>query len=92
MKVQPQRDNLFTNEQFHYNSDQQQVVCPGAKTTYRSTYLKEFKGRQFYFCREDCRSCPLRAECTTAKSGRTILFRRPLGTHSGGETIQSNGR
>jgi hypothetical protein len=66
--------NLFTNEQFQYLPEQGKVICPGEKTSYRSTYIKQSKGTQFFFRDEDCQGCPMRTQCTTSKAGRTAFF------------------
>lgn len=74
VRLQGNPDNLFTNEQFRYQSEQQNVVCPNGKISYRSQHIKEFAGTQFHFRKEDCACCPLRTQCTKAKAGRAVFF------------------
>ena len=60
---------LFPKSVFQIDLQTNTVTCPGGKTTDRFTPNKE--GLLFYFG-SLCSGCPLRAQCTNAKDGRTI--------------------
>ena len=70
-----QRRGLFSRDQFAYDADRDMYVCPqGAELTVMSRssrkarYRKEFR----IYATKQCQGCPLRAQCTTSKYGRTI--------------------
>jgi hypothetical protein len=55
------------------------VVCPAGQTTTDGRPGKDHKGRPatvFHFAKDTCAACPLRDECTTSNSGRTIVVGR----------------
>ena len=52
------------------------VTCPAGATTSDARPSQDHKGRPattFYFAASTCAPCPLRDQCTTARSGRTIV-------------------
>jgi hypothetical protein len=70
-----QRRGLFPREKFAYDAGRDLYVCPqGAELTVKSRtsrtarYQKEFR----IYATKHCQGCPLRAQCTTSKYGRTI--------------------
>ena len=65
--------NLFTNERFHYNAEQDVYHCPG-KQALRAAGTENAGGRElrYYENGAACRACPLRAKCTESKRGRRI--------------------
>jgi hypothetical protein len=60
-------DRYFTVEDFTYDEDADLFVCPAGKPLkYLSTEKK--RGRRIYRARRsDCRSCPLKSQCTKTK-------------------------
>lgn len=69
--------DLFLKEEFKYDEETKHVVCPAGKKSYRSQYNNQLRGTQFFFHKDDCNNCPLRAKCTDSKGARTIF----LGDH-----------
>ncbi len=69
------RRGLFPREEFAYDPSRDVYVCPqGAeltvmsRTSRKARYQKEFR----IYATKQCQGCPLRAQCTTSKYGRTI--------------------
>jgi hypothetical protein len=60
----------FPKRAFVLDLLQETVTCPGGETTGEFA-LDPAGGKTFHFG-ERCRSCPLRAQCTTAAGGRTV--------------------
>lgn len=65
---------LYPKEQFQYQKQENRVICPGEKASYRSQHNAALKGTQYYFRQEDCDACPLRTKCTSSTSGRSIFL------------------
>jgi len=64
-------ENLFS-----YNKDSDEWFCTQGNKTERKKYYKDKRGREtykFYFEKEQCKSCPLRAECIKEKRIGKIL-------------------
>lgn len=59
--------------------DEQQATCPAGKVSSRwSAGQKDNRGKEMIniqFAREDCRACPARPRCTTARNGRRLSVR-----------------
>jgi len=66
--------NLFHNSEFQYLPEQQVVICPAGQTSYRHAHIKKSQGTQHIFAKGTCGACPLRAQCTTGNSGRTVFI------------------
>lgn len=65
----------FTRAEFYIEPDQ--VTCPAGEVTKDLRAVTDHKGRpafRFVFADQVCADCPLRAECTGAKGGRTITI------------------
>jgi Transposase DDE domain/Transposase domain (DUF772) len=66
----------FTKDRFHIDLHQQQVTCPNGTTV----SIRATNGRARDVGRADfganCATCPLRAQCTNSKTGRTITISR----------------
>lgn len=65
--------SLFHHSEFQYIPEEEVVVCPAKQKSYRKTHITESQGTQYIFAKETCDACPLRAQCTKGKSGRTIF-------------------
>ena len=59
---------------FKYDAKNKLVRCPGGKTLHRST--KHENGWIYRARSSDCRSCPLRARCISAKASSRIIHIR----------------
>jgi transposase len=65
----------FTRDEFFIEADQ--VTCPAGEVTKDLRVIKDHKARpafMFVFAAHVCQACPLRAECTAGKGGRTITI------------------
>jgi len=65
---------LFPIDEFDLDFDKQTATCPAGKTTERWCA----RGRHIHlrFRAGACAHCPLRAQCTTSKSGRSLNISR----------------
>ena len=60
---------------FKYDRQHQIVRCPGGKKLRRSYEARDHKGWVYRAAVSDCRDCPLRSRCITAKTqSRTVLI------------------
>jgi len=68
------RDNPYDKRHFHYDAAADQYTCPqGQPLGYTHTIAAHGNraAARVYRCRA-CKLCPMRAQCTTARHGRTI--------------------
>lgn len=76
-KPELQRKRLFRAENFPYEAEKDEFICPAQKrlTYQRTIQVKSDNGyraeRREYECAE-CERCPIRTECTQAKGNRRI--------------------
>lgn len=57
----------FTIEQFDYNEEREQFICPAGKVLRKAGRISEKKGRWKYRASaKDCRRCQLKSQCTQA--------------------------
>lgn len=70
-----QKEGRFVPEDFQYDAANDCLRCPAGKRLTRHNF-KKAEGLIEYRIerREHCRSCPLRAQCTTAREGRTVVL------------------
>ncbi len=65
-------ESIFPTDKFTYDPDNDCYICPAGKHL-RSRGLHERRQYTIYKAKKsDCAGCPLRAQCTRSKSGRTI--------------------
>ncbi len=60
------KTTLFTKRDFDIDSNLERVTCPTGETTFQFSFRKDEKGREcraFCFSKEQCESCPLKANC-----------------------------
>jgi transposase len=70
--------NGFTGDDFTIDWDNQQVTCPGGKTTTRWNPDHSPEGTpvvRVRFNGGQCRPCPVREQCTTSTVGRRLTLR-----------------
>jgi transposase len=73
----------FTGDAFTIDWDNQQVACPGGKSTRRWNPDRSEEGVpviRVRFNTSDCRPCPVREKCTTASTGRRLTL-QPRAEH-----------
>jgi hypothetical protein len=66
-------DGKFSKEDFDIDLEQDEVTCPNAIT---ASIRRNKKGDGTADFGDACATCPLRAQCTTSKTGRTISVSR----------------
>jgi len=77
--IPPQPENRQVTKlplrRFKYDAKHQVVRCPQGKKLYRSHEARDQKGWVYRSRVSDCRNCPLRARCVSAKAhSRTVLI------------------
>jgi hypothetical protein len=66
------RQNIFTEEHFRYNSEEDVYYCPaGQKLAPRSLHMNR-QSRDYGAPKKVCAACHLQEQCTKSKAGRTI--------------------
>jgi hypothetical protein len=65
--LQPAVESGFTLDDFTVNEDERTVTCPNQIT-------RRITARRNVAFGAACRGCPLRARCTTAKTGRNLIL------------------
>ena len=65
-----QRGEAFPKSRFTIDLANNTVTCPAGHTS--STYQTGAKGAKVFAFGRACSSCPLRAQCTTSATGRTL--------------------
>lgn len=65
----PPSGGLFPKSRFEIDLEDDTVACPGGVTV---TIRRGADGAGIAYFGEACAACPLRSQCTTAESGRTI--------------------
>jgi transposase len=70
-----QKEGRFGPEDFRHDTQKDCLVCPAGKIL-RAHNLKQAQGLMEYRIqrREECVACALRAQCTTARMGRTVVL------------------
>jgi transposase len=66
-----QNQGYFTKTDFQIDLEAGTCTCPGGQLT-RDLRPAADGGGQFVFAAETCAACPVRAQCTRGKGGRTI--------------------
>jgi transposase len=65
----------FTLDDFKINSKRGVATCPAGKKSIRRDRVKKPDGWRYVFSRKDCKVCPLRSKCTTARvSARMVTL------------------
>ena len=63
----------YTVEDFDIDIEQEVARCPAGKQSIRYETPKGTTNHRFTFSQTDCRACPLRSKCTSAKKGARKL-------------------
>ncbi|MFI2642173.1 IS1182 family transposase [Streptomyces sp. NPDC018610] len=70
--------DFFDNTRFTVDWDQSTVTCPGGRTNTVWSATHSHRGTpvtRVRFSPRDCGPCPLRADCTDSRHGRSLTFR-----------------
>jgi transposase len=70
------RKGIFPEERFTYDKETDTYVCPAGRILKKRTLHENKHNIEYGALRRDCRSCPLRPECTRSKGSRTV--QRPV--------------
>jgi Transposase DDE domain/Transposase domain (DUF772) len=89
-KVPPARNRggRFSKDDFDIDLDAGQATCPAGNTAPITPARRRGGGRASF--RRFCGSCPLRAQCTTAKAGRNIAIHRRQATLQAARAAQAD--
>lgn len=72
-KADPKRQKApkyFLKDQFHYDESSDSYICPaGERLVHKDSWYTERSNKYGY---APCSNCPLKAQCTKCKGGRTI--------------------
>ena len=66
---------LYGTEKFAYDAASDTYVCPRGERLYPRSPDKIRMGIEYVVRKGTCEGCPLKGECTNAKTGRTVLRR-----------------
>ena len=66
------KKGFFSDKQFRYAPEDDTYVCPAGKRLKCARYIEEDEAFQYQCKARICNKCPMRAQCTTSKGGRTI--------------------
>ncbi|HEY6409880.1 MAG TPA: IS1182 family transposase [Ktedonobacteraceae bacterium] len=67
-----QRTPFFRQEDFHYDAERDVYLCPTGKELRLDRPHSTERSLRYRARARDCNHCPLKAECTTSKQGRTL--------------------
>ena len=73
----PQHQGVFPSERFDVDNANRKAICPAGKASTQCSHISDaHKGAAYYRYEwgSQCDECPLRGQCTRAKSGRRILM------------------
>ena len=63
---------IYPLTDFIYQPEEDTYICPGGQTLYRRRHNPIRKSTEYKARKGVCAQCPLKAQCTRSKSGRTI--------------------
>jgi len=73
-RLNSRNPGLFSPEDFSFDSQKLTVTCPAEQATTKVTPNAQTETYLFHFPKRLCTDCPLRTNCTTSKTGRTVQF------------------
>ena len=66
------RENIFSQEAFTYNPDNDTFTCPAGQVLRRRSYYKKRKHYEYRASSGICAQCELKEQCTRSRDGRTL--------------------
>ena len=66
------KKGIFDKEAFSYNAESDTFTCPAGQTLKRRNFNKKRQHYEYITAAGTCQRCHLKAQCTKAKSGRTL--------------------
>jgi len=65
-------EGIFPESQFKYQPKHDRFLCPAGKHLWRRRFIKRQQVWEYAAAKGVCIECPLRAQCTRSKTGRTL--------------------
>jgi transposase len=66
------RTTFFSSDRFRYIADRDVYLCPAGKELHFAPWHSTERSLRYRAYASDCNSCPLKAQCTTSKEGRSL--------------------
>jgi transposase len=66
------KKDIFPKEAFSYNAESDTFTCPAGQSLKRRKFYKKRQHYEYIASAGTCNRCQLKAQCTKAKSGRTL--------------------
>jgi len=66
------RTKFFSSDRFRYVADRDVYLCPAGKELHFAPWHSTERSLRYRAYASDCNSCPLKAQCTTSKQGRSL--------------------
>ena len=66
------RTPFFSSDRFRYVADRDVYLCPAGKELHFAPWHSTERSLRYRAYGSDCNSCPLKAQCTTGKQGRSL--------------------
>src|SRR5260221_3401058 len=66
------RTEFFSSDRFRYEAERDVYICPAGKDLRFDRPHSTERSRRYRARAKDCNHCPLKAQCTTSKQGRTL--------------------
>jgi transposase len=66
------RTDYFSSQEFQYNAERDVYICPAGKELHYFAAHSTERSRRYRARAKDCNHCPLKAQCTTGKQGRSL--------------------
>jgi transposase len=66
------RTEFFSAERFRYDAERDVYLCPAGKELHFFQAHSTERSRRYRARAKDCNHCPLKAQCTTSKQGRSL--------------------
>jgi len=66
------KKGIFAKEAFTYNAESDTFICPAGQILKKRNFNKKRQHYEYITAAGTCKRCELKAQCTKAKSGRTL--------------------
>src|SRR5215467_8543795 len=66
------RTEFFSMQDFNYVTERDVYVCPAGKELHIAPWHSTERSLRYQAYAKDCNHCPLKAQCTTSKQGRSL--------------------
>src|SRR6266567_5598440 len=66
------RTEFFSSDRFRYEAERDVYICPAGKDLHFFPSQSTDRQRRYRARAKDCNHCPLKAQCTTSKQGRSL--------------------